>query len=123
MMIRSADAPQFTTGGTTATGYAAPSRGAQSLSLWRVALAAGESSPPHSLTHEEVFLALEGTAVATIDGGEEPLRADDCLIVPPGAPFILSAGADGFVAVCAMRAGGQATMMPDGPTITPPWAA
>jgi hypothetical protein len=25
--------------------------------------------------------------------------------------------------VCAMAAGGEATILPDGPTITPPWAA
>jgi mannose-6-phosphate isomerase-like protein (cupin superfamily) len=70
-----------------------------------------------------VFLALDGSAVARIDGQDESLRPGDCLIVPPGAPFVLSAGADGFGAVCAMRSEGRATIMPDGPTITPPWAA
>src|SRR5690242_4085220 len=63
MIIRSQDAPRFVAGGTTATGYASPSRGAQGLSLWRVALAAGETTPPHTLSHEEVFLALDGSAV------------------------------------------------------------
>src|SRR4051812_47136198 len=122
MIIRFDDAPRFTAGGTTATGYASPSRGAQSLSVWRIALAAGECSPPHTLTHEEVFLALEGSATATIEGIDESVRAGDGLIVPPAVSFTLCAGADGFGAVCAMRAGGQATLMPDGPTITPPWA-
>ena len=74
MIIRSQDAPRFVAGGTTATGYASPSRGAQGLSLWRVALAAGETSPPHTLSHEEVFLALDGSAVATIDGHDESLQ-------------------------------------------------
>jgi quercetin dioxygenase-like cupin family protein len=122
MIIRSDDAPRFTAGGTTATGYASPSRGAQGLSLWRIVLTAGECTPPHTLTHEEVFLALDGSATATIDGRDEELHAGDCLIVPPDAPFILCAAADGFGAVCAMRSGGQATIMPDGPTMTPPWA-
>jgi quercetin dioxygenase-like cupin family protein len=122
MIIRSDDAPRFTAGGTTATGYASPSRGAQGLSLWRIALAAGECSPPHTLSQEVVFLALDGSATATIAGNEETLDAGDCLIVPPEAPFTLCAGADGFGAVCAMRSGGQATIMPDGPTMTPPWA-
>jgi mannose-6-phosphate isomerase-like protein (cupin superfamily) len=123
MLIRSADAPTFEQGGTTATGYASPSRGARDLSLWRVALAAGEASPPHHLSREEVFLALAGSAVAVVGDGEEQLGAGDCLVVPPGVTFTLIAGADGLDAVCAMAAGGQATILPDGPTITPPWAA
>ena len=123
MIISSADAPIFTQGGTTATGYAAPSRGARSLSMWRIALVPGESSPPHTLSNEEVFFALEGSATATIDGIDETVGAGDCLIVPPDRPFTLRAGAGGFGAVCAMAAGAQATVVPDGPTITPPWAS
>lgn len=123
MIIYSEDAPTFAQGGTTATGYASPSRGARSLSLWRIALAPGESSPPHTLSNEEVFLALEGSATALIDGVEETVGAGDCLIVPPDTPFTLRAGPGGFGAVCAMAAGGQATIIPDGPTITPPWAS
>ena len=123
MIISSEQAPIFTQGGTTATGYASPSRGARSLSMWRVALAPGESSPPHSLSHEEVFLGLEGAATASVDGVEEHVGAGDCLIVPPDTAFILRAGPRGFVAVCAMSAGGAATLIPHGPTITPPWAS
>ena len=90
MIISSADAPIFTQGGTTATGYAAPSRGARSLSMWRIALVPGESSPLHTLSNEEVFLALEGSATATIDGMDETVSAGDCLIVPPDRPFTLA---------------------------------
>src|SRR3954465_4690654 len=68
MIIRSQDAPTFSAGGTTATGYASPSRGAQSLSVGGDPLAPAESSPPHTLTREEVFLALEGSATATLEG-------------------------------------------------------
>ena len=110
-------------GGTTAIGYASPSRGARSLSLWRIVLAAAESSPPHTLSHEEVFLALEGSATACIDGVDETIGAGDCLIVPSSTTFTLRAGVDGFAAVCAAPAGTQATILPDGPTITPPWAS
>jgi mannose-6-phosphate isomerase-like protein (cupin superfamily) len=123
MIIPFEDAPTFTQGGTVATGYASPSRGARDVSLWRLALAPEETSPPHTLSHEEVFLALDGSGTATLDGAEEAFAAGDCLIVPAGVPFVLRAGAAGLGAVCAMAAGGQATLMPDGPTITPPWAA
>jgi mannose-6-phosphate isomerase-like protein (cupin superfamily) len=123
MIIHSHDAPTFTQGGTTATGYASPNRGARDLSLWRVTLRPAEASPPHALSREEVFLALEGSGMATLDGADEPFVAGDCLIVPADVPFTLRAGDDGLAAVCAMAAGGQATLLPDGPTITPPWAA
>ena len=123
MIIRSEDAPIFSQGGTTATGYASPSRGARSLSVWRIALTPGESSPQHTLSHEEVFLVLEGSATATVGATDETIGAGDCLIVPPDMPFTLRAGRDGFGAVCAMVAGAQATIVPGGPTLTPPWAS
>ena len=123
MIITAKDAPTFSQPGLEATGYAAPSRGTRELSLWRLELAAGEVSPDHSLSHEEVFLALAGSAVATIDGERHAFGSGDCLVVPPGAAFTLTAGNDGLGAVCAMAAGGRATLLPDGPTITPPWAA
>ncbi len=123
MLITHAQAPTFEQGGVTATGYASPARGSRDLSVWRLSLVPGEASPPHSLSCEEVFLALTGSATASIDGVEHSFSADDCLLVPAGVPFTLTAGPDGLDAVCAMAAGGQATILPDGPTITPPWAA
>ena len=123
MIITADDAPTFTQDGTTAVGYASPSRGAADLSLWRIRLEPGSASPDHALSREEVFLAIEGEAVATLDGEPLPLAAGDCLVVPPGVAFRIAAGAEGFTAVCAMAAGGQATLLPDGPTIQPPWAA
>ncbi len=123
MIISTHDAPTFDQPGLRAVGYAAPSRGARELSMWRLELAAHEESPGHVLSHEEVFLALAGSAVAHIDGRAHPFGAGDCLVVPPGASFTLTTGERGLSAVCAMAAGGQATFLPDGPTITPPWAA
>jgi mannose-6-phosphate isomerase-like protein (cupin superfamily) len=123
MLITSEDAPHFRQGGVNAVGYASPSRGARELSLWRLSIAAGERSPAHTLDREEVFLALDGSAVATIAGEEQAFAAGDCLVVPAHEPFVLVAGDTGLEAVCAMPAGGRATLLPDGPTITPQWAA
>lgn len=123
MVISSQDAQTFQQDGVTAVGYASPSRGASELSLWRPSLVAGEASPAHSLSRQEVFLALEGSAVAGIDGAAHAFAAGDCLVVPIDTPFTLVAGDAGLEAVCAMVAGGQATILPAGPTITPPWAA
>jgi mannose-6-phosphate isomerase-like protein (cupin superfamily) len=123
MLISSHDAPTFQQDGVTAIGYASPSRGSNDLSVWRLSLVAGERSPAHSLSREEVFVALGGSAVATIDAATLAFTAGDCLVVPTGASFTLVAGDAGLEAFCAMAAGGQATLLPDGPTITPPWAA
>jgi mannose-6-phosphate isomerase-like protein (cupin superfamily) len=72
---------------------------------------------------EEVFLCLEGQAVAVVDNVETTVGAGDCLILPAATPFTLTAGADEpFRAVACMTAGGRATMLPNGATFVPPWA-
>ena len=72
---------------------------------------------------EEVFLGLEGHAVAAVGGSEHPIGAGDCLILPPDTPFTLHVPGDRpFRALACIRAGGQATMIPDGATFAPPWA-
>ena len=122
-LITQQTAPPFAAGGTTITGYAAPSRGARSVSLWRIELAPGSSSPLHQMDVEEVFLGLEGSAVAEVGGQETTVTAGDCLILPAATPFVLTAAHDGpFRAVACMPAGGQATLLPDGETFVPPWA-
>ena len=122
-LISHQSAPPFAAGGTTITGYAAPSRGATAVSLWQIELAPGSSTPLHQMDVEEVFLGLDGTAVAEVDGRHTTVAAGDCLILPATTPFTLTAGKDGpFRAVACMPAGGRAVMLPDGATFVPPWA-
>lgn len=121
-LITRQDAPPFGADGTAITGYAAPSRGSASVSLWRVHLDAGVSSPLHEVDTEEVFLGMAGHAVFTVGGQVFTVRAGDCLVVPPRTAFTLAAAHEMFEAVACMRAGGQATLLPDGPTFVPPWA-
>ena len=116
-------APPFTAGGTTITGYAAPSRGATEVSLWRIELSPGSSSPLHQMDVEEVFLVVDGEAVAVVDETRATIGAGDCLILPARTPFTLTAGANQpLLAVACMTAGGQATMLTNGATFVPPWA-
>src|SRR3954447_11703831 len=114
-IIRSADAPGFAAPGATFTGYAAPSRGADRVSLWSLELAPGSTSPLHRIDCEEIFLGLEGRAVAAFGGAEHAVGTGDCLVVPADTPFTMHVpGAEAFRAVACMRAGGQATLLPDG---------
>jgi quercetin dioxygenase-like cupin family protein len=122
-LISQHTAPPYAAGGTTITGYAAPSRGASQVSLWRIELAPTTSSPLHQMDVEEVFLALEGEAEAVIEDTRTTVHAGDCLILPAETPFTLTAGPNGpFRAVACMTAGGQATMLPGGDPFVPPWA-
>ena len=124
MLIRAKDAPQFDDdAGTIAIGYASPSRGASETSVWRVSLEPGCESPVHRLEQEEVFMALAGTAVATVAGKDHQVGPDDCLIVDPGVDFqIRSTGEQPFRAVGCMPAGATVSTA-DGGVFVPPWAS
>ena len=122
-LITHQDAPTFSADDTTVIGYASPARGATSISLWRIELAPGSTSPLHEIDVEEVFLGLQGSAVVTIGGRQVPIGAGDCLVLPPQTAFTLAAAEDGpFLAVACMPAAGKATLLPNGPTFVPPWA-
>ena len=123
VIIKRQDAPVVDAPGAIFTAYAAPSRGASQVSLWCVELDPGSTSPLHEMDCEEVFLGLEGRAVATVDDVEHAIGAGDCLILPPGTPFTLHAAEQQpFRALACIPAGGRATMIPDGTPFAPPWA-
>jgi quercetin dioxygenase-like cupin family protein len=121
-LISSSSAPTFEAGGTSVVGLASPSRGSQEIAAWRVTLAPGAGSPEHSLTHEEVFVALAGRAVATIAGVRHDVGPGDALIVGPDEPFTLAnEHSTPFEAVACMRCGGEARVGDESVSI--PWAA
>jgi quercetin dioxygenase-like cupin family protein len=122
-IIRENDAPRFGDDGVSVTGLASPSRGCPSLSAWRVVLDPGAASPAHTLTSDEAFVALSGSARVELDGEAHDLAAGDCLVVAPERLFsIRNDGTVPFEAVCCMAAGGQAVVAGQG-AFVPPWAA
>jgi mannose-6-phosphate isomerase-like protein (cupin superfamily) len=122
-LIPAAAAPTFELPGITFTGLASPSRGSTQTCVWTLALDPGMTGAPHHLDQEEVFVAVEGEAVATVDGEELPLRPGDGLVVPARTSFSISnPNASRFVAVAVLPVGGQASWG-DGQYFTPPWAA
>src|SRR3954463_10939450 len=110
-IITSAEAPVFDAPGTTFTAYAAPSRGAEQVSLWCVELEPGTVGPLHSMDCEEIFFGLSGRAAVTIDERTHTLAAGDCLILPAGTAFSLHVAETDvpFRAIACMPAGGRAT--------------
>jgi quercetin dioxygenase-like cupin family protein len=120
-VISCSSAPTFEAGGTSVVGLAAPSRGAREVAAWRLTLAPGASSPEHALTHEEVFVALAGRAVATVSGVRHEVGPGDALVVAPDKSFTLAnEQSTPFEAVACMRCGGQARIGDE--TFPPPWA-
>jgi mannose-6-phosphate isomerase-like protein (cupin superfamily) len=116
------DAPTHDIPGARFTTLASPSRGAAETSVWRLELLPGAEPVPHLVTREEIFVALEGEAVATLDGVEQRVRVGDVLVLPPGVEFSLTTpGAQPFGALVCQPVGGQAAM-PGGELFTPPWA-
>jgi quercetin dioxygenase-like cupin family protein len=119
-VITATEAPQFEVGGATITGLASPSRGSADSAAWRVRFHADQSSPPHALSREEIFIVLTGAVTARFTDREEIAHTGGALIVPAGEEFTLVAEGGPAEAICIMAIGGQA--ISDGAAFTPPWA-
>ena len=115
--------PTHTLGGTMFTSLATPSRGGtDDTSRWRVNIAPGTPPTPPSLTREEIFVVLSGSADVTIDVTRASAQAGDAIVVPPGVSFrLVNAGDQPLELLCCLPVGGQARL-DDGTQFTPPWA-
>ena len=120
-LIRAENAPSFSLPGLAVTGLAAPSRGASETSAWRLSISPGAPGTPHSVDREEIFIALGGSATATLAGERFELHAGDVLIVPAGQLFSLAnSGGVAFEAIAVAPAGVRARL-PGGEAFAPPW--
>jgi mannose-6-phosphate isomerase-like protein (cupin superfamily) len=109
--------------GARFTTLASPSRGSAETSVWRVELLPGAEAVPHRVTREEIFVALEGSAIATLAGVDQHVHAGDTLVLPPETEFALApTGGEPFRALVCLPVGGQAVIAGSSP-FTPPWAA
>ncbi len=121
-VLRAPSAPTHDLGGARFTSLATPARGATDTAVWTVEILPGTPASPHSLTREEVFVVLQGTASVTIAGHHDQAAAGDAIIVPADAEFELAnSGGGPLQLVCCFPVGGQARLA-DGSTFTPPWA-
>jgi quercetin dioxygenase-like cupin family protein len=121
-VLHAPDAPTHDIPGARFTTLASPSLGSAETSVWRLELLPGAEPVPHRVTREEIFVALDGEAIATLDGVEQRVRAGDALVLPPGVEFSLAAaGPRPFGALVCLPVGGQAAMQ-GGEPFTPPWA-
>ncbi len=114
--------PTHQLGGTRFTSLATPARGSSQTAVWQVEIDPGVPATPHSLTSEEVFVVLSGSASVDLDGEQRRAYPGDAIVVPAGVMFALAnAGAEPLRMLCCLPVGGQARLA-DGTTFTPPWA-
>jgi quercetin dioxygenase-like cupin family protein len=108
--------------GARFTTLASPSRGSAETSVWRLELLPGAEPVPHTVTREEIFVALDGEALATLDGVDQTVLSGDTLVLPVGVEFrLVATGAAPFRALVCLPVGGQAATI-GGEPFTPPWA-
>ncbi len=120
MVLTSEAAKVFETPNASMRTLAAPSRGAQELSLWRVEMRAGQAGPQHAVDREQVWVLLEGRAAAIVDGCAETADAGDVLVLPAHVTRQVSAP-DGLVALVASGAAPAVTTAEGERPL--PWAA
>jgi mannose-6-phosphate isomerase-like protein (cupin superfamily) len=116
------DPPVFTTEHATVLGLAAPSRGSKENSVFRITMHPGAPVFEHSVSREEIFVALAGRAVATVAGAATDFGTGDTLVVPADTLFSITVSGDEPVELIAiLPVGGQAAA-PGAEPMTPPWA-
>jgi mannose-6-phosphate isomerase-like protein (cupin superfamily) len=108
--------------GASFTSLATPTNGSRETSVWEVRLAPDHPGTAHQLTRQEVFVVLEGTGRAVIEGATHPISPGSVIVVPARTDFCLEAtGPAELVALCCLPVGGQG-VIGAGEPFTPPWA-
>ena len=121
-VLRAPAEPTHDLGGARFTSLATPTRGVTETAVWTVELLPGTLATPHSLTREEVFVVLKGTASVRLADSRTEAAAGDAIVVPAGVDLELTnAGGEPLELMCCLPVGGQARLA-DGTTFTPPWA-
>ncbi len=121
-VIAAPDQPTHELGTTRFTSLATPSRGSAETSVWQVEIAPATPATPHTLSREEIFVVLDGTATVLLDGVEETAKVGDAIVLPVGVEIELHNRGDIDVRMlCLLPVGGQAKLR-DGATFPPPWS-
>jgi mannose-6-phosphate isomerase-like protein (cupin superfamily) len=104
------------------TSLATPSLGTKETALWRIEVPVGSPPTPHSLTAEELFLVLAGSALVGMNDELQTAYEGDVIVVPANVVFTLeNAGDEVLKLISCMPIAGQVQM--GDMTFTPPWIA
>jgi quercetin dioxygenase-like cupin family protein len=103
--------------------FASPSNGSAELCAWRVEIAAGVTGVPHRVGRDEVLMMSAGELSVSLDGVAARVAAGDVLVVPAGTEFRVDNDGTGTAAAWVTTSAGFEATLPDGTTLTPPWAS
>lgn len=120
-IVRAHEARRHETPNAVMSTLASPSLGSGELSLWRVAMTAGQRGPEHTFDTEQVWTVLSGTADVELEGETQALAPGDTLILPASVIRRVTACDSGFEALVAARAGARAQLADGTDKGTPPW--
>lgn len=121
MLLTSAGVPRHETPNAVMRTFAAPSLGASELSVWEVAMTAGQRGPQHTVDREQVWIVLEGELRVQFGGQDVTVRAGDALRLPPDTPRRVAATLSARALVASPAAPMVTTA--EGKTRPLPWAA
>ena len=91
------------------------------LSAWPATLSAGQAGAAHRVSHEEVFLVLEGSPTLHLDSVRHELEPGAVVFVPAGATLRLDCPGPEGASLWVTAPVGLTATTEDGRTITPPW--
>ncbi|MFE0771673.1 cupin domain-containing protein [Streptomyces sp. NPDC058861] len=120
--IRSNEATPYEIHGGRFVSYVRPDTGSRDLAAWRVELPAAMVGPAHTISSEETFYVLSGRLRLAIDGESAELRAGDAAVAPAGSELAVANTTDQPAQMWVTTRVGLTAELPDGSTITPPWA-
>lgn len=108
--------------GSQFASYVAPSSGSRQLCAWRTELEPGTPATPHTVSHEEVFLVLEGTPTVRIGTAAATVLIPGSVVFVPAATRVAVSN-DGPVAarMWVTAAVGLTATTDDGLVLSPPW--
>lgn len=122
--VRAEDTRRTETPNAAMTTLASPTLGrTDGLSLWRVAMTAGQRGPRHIFDSEQIWTVLEGAIVIGTRQGTFSLRAGDTVALPAGIERRLAAEQDTIAIVAGCGAASVFVPGEDAPRGTPPWIA
>lgn len=108
--------------GTRFASYIRPATGSRELAAWRGEIPAGTVAPEHVISAEEVFYVLSGRIRLTIDGETAELGVGDAALAPADATLAVINPTGEPAHLWVTTQVGLSAVLPDGSTITPPWA-
>jgi len=120
-VVHAPPAPTHDLGGTRFTALVSPSRGSTETAVWQLEILPGTPPTPHSMTREEVFVVLDGTASVRMGGADETAAAGDVIVVPADVSFELANAGDRPLRLLACLPVGGLACLPDGAVFPPPW--